>query len=1719
MESIPSNAKLIADTVNSQIYYTESGEYQLPVVIKVLKSEYPSSKQIIQLKNELDYTAQMDISGVRKGYRKLKVGNRHALLLEYFNGHSIKEAIRLNTFDLRTFLEVAVHITNILSEIHQKNIIHKDINSNNILIDIHKKTVRIIDFGMAVNVDLKLQKLENPETLEGTLAYISPEQTGRMNRIIDYRSDLYSLGVTFYEMLTRVLPFDSPDASELVHNHLAKEPTPLHLLPNLPFPIPLVLSKIILKLLEKNAENRYQSAQGLKFDLEVCLEHLQKSDKINDFEIGKEDFSGRFQVNQKLYGREKELGILLNSFSKTCNGNNETVIVGGYSGVGKTALIHEVHRPITEKKGYFISGKYDQLQKTTPYHGLIQAFTEFIDIILTESHDKLNQWREEFNNTLKPNGKVLTDVIPSLAIVIGEQPLVETLAPSEAQNRFRFVFHKFLNTIATKEHPLVLFIDDLQWADVASINLIKEIVNDYNQTHFLFIGTYRTNEVFAHHPLSHFLATMDEENQSNHIILENLSMEHVNALIADTLKYPPEKTIALTELVYNKTHGNAFFLIQFLKSLHEENFLRFDYEKKAWRWDIGEIKKLNLPDNVIDLMSTKIQALSISTQKVLKLAACIGNRFDLSTLSIIYEKNLIETFFDLGSAVLEGLILPVEGKVLVLDEDILSSNETLIQTYEYRFVHDRIQQAVYALIEDNKRNFSHYKIAGLLLEKYQQEENSTINVLDIVNHYNQGKSYLRSEEALPLIKLNLEASYTASKSTAFESALVYINHTKQLYEEYQINNPELYHEILLNAADLMFLNGKIEESLQLLHRLAEMTESSSKKAFLYNHLALQTTMKGDYGLAIEHGIKGLQLLNVQLNLENLEQEIGNEIYQINDFIKNRTIESLLDLPLAENPEHKLIISILMNMQAAAFYTNNQLWALLNIKTVNLSIVYGNTPESASAYFGYGVVLCGVMGNYQAGYEFGKLAYDLSIQFNSHSQLCKTCSIFANFITVWVKHIKETERINLLGFQAGVDSGELQFAGYAIAHKTFNSVYQGKKLQTIYSTLDENLKFTNKTNNKAAFESISVIKLVIDYLFGNTDDVHTFSNSDFPESKLEALKQQNQSPVLIYFLTWKGICLYLCGYIKEAQSVYQEAKQHSFASIGTFLSAEYIFFESLIHLRLAQETQEKEQIFALVEANQQQMKVWADSCPANFLHKYWLVEAELAHLKGDTMAAMDLYDKAIKAAEENEFAYNEAIANELAAKFWLSLEKSDFAKLYLKRAYYLYDQWGAKRKKELLAQKYTYLLTEETAKSSLFTELTTTATTDSHSASSIVDLNSILKASQAISKEIVLETLLKNMLKIVIENAGAEKGYLIDYDTNELKVLVKGTTDSQQIENKISINKYQQTLPLSIINYVARTRKNVVIKNASDDLLYNHDSYIQKTKPKSVLCFPVIRKGELSCVIYLENNLAAGIFTGSRIAILDILSSQIAISIENALLYESLENKIRELTVANNELDLFIYRASHDLKGPIASLQGLSAIAQQDVKEEVAKGYFDMLRRTAQNMDKTLEKLLVINLINQNEEKSQVNFAQIQKDITEKLQSAATVNSVHLHFDVEETLSFYSYARFLRIIVENLVENSIMFRMLQNNQQEQYVKTHIFSQNKNVVIEVEDNGIGIAAEQIPKIFEMFHRGSELSNGNGLGLYLVDKIVKRIGGNIEVTSNLGMGTKVVVNIPMS
>ncbi len=654
----------IYESANSLVYRASRNQDSLRVILKILKEDYPIPGELARYRQEYEITSMLDLEGVIKTHGLEKYQNTLVIVLEDFGAESLKiladsGKFRADAENLESFLAIAIRIAGILGQIHGASVIHKDINPSNIVFNPETGQLKIIDFGISTVLPREKPVIRNPNVLEGTLAYISPEQTGRMNRSLDYRTDFYSLGVTFYELLTRKLPFETHDALELAHCHIARIPGPPH---ELNPGIPEKISEIVLKLMAKTAEDRYQSAFGLKADLQKCLDQLNSTGAVRDFEIGQGDFSGIFQIPEKLYGREQETETLVQAFERASSGTTELMLVTGYPGVGKSAIVNEVHKPITEKRGYFISGKFDQYQRDIPYYAFIQAFKEFVSMVLAEKEKELAAWKEKILKAVGNIGKVLTDVIPNLELVIGNQPDIPELAPAETRNRFNYVFENFVKAVSQEEHPVVLVLDDLQWADSASLNLLRVLMGDHENQHLLFIGAYRDNEVSPSHPLMMALEEMKKESAVvSTITLQNLCFENVSNLISDALQYPGSVQ-ELAALVCEKTQGNAFFVHQFLKSLYEENLLRFEHppsveNKGGWQWDISEIKKTGITDNVVELMAAKIRKLPAGTQEVLKLAACIGNRFDFETLALISEKSQTETSACLMEAMADGLII------------------------------------------------------------------------------------------------------------------------------------------------------------------------------------------------------------------------------------------------------------------------------------------------------------------------------------------------------------------------------------------------------------------------------------------------------------------------------------------------------------------------------------------------------------------------------------------------------------------------------------------------------------------------------------------------------------------------------------------------------------------------------------------------------------------------------------------------------------------------------------------------------------------------------------------------------------------------------------------------------------------------------------------------------------------------------------------------------
>ncbi|MEH2446326.1 MAG: serine/threonine-protein kinase PknK [Nostoc sp.] len=743
------------------------------IVVKMLKLDYPSVQELTRYKQEYKITRLLNLEGVVKAYSQQDYQRTLVIFLEDFGGESLEKWMhkRPDIFcpiPLSTFLNLAIAVCNILGRIHAANIIHKDINPGNIVFNLDTGVVKIIDFGIATQFNRTNPTFKNPHILEGTLAYLSPEQTGRMNRWLDYRTDFYSLGVTFYELLTGHLPFSTTDILELVHCHIAKQPPSPH---EINTTIPKPVSDIIFKLMAKNAEDRYQSAWGIKADLELCAAQLTQTGQICNIQLGLQDVSDQFHIPQKLYGREAEIAALLAAFErvarigneKNAQCNIEMMLVSGYAGIGKSALVQELYKPITAKRGYFTSGKFDQFQRNIPYSAIADALRKLVQQLLSEPDEQLQKWRSKLLNALGSNGQLIIDVIPEVELIVGKQPPVPEVGSTEAQNRFNLVFQKFIRACCSYEHPLVIFLDDLQWVDFATLRLIELILSDRAMQFLLLIGAYRDNEVTQIHPLLAMIEKLKQENVAiNQITLAPLEQGAVAQLIAETLHTSTELSTPLAELVWHKTNGNPYFTNEFLKTLYTEGLIVFNINQQHWEWDVAQIKAKNITDNVVELMIGKLKQLPEETQRVLRLAACVGAEFDLATLSAICERPTVEIFAELTTVIQLELILATSE----LDENLLMQN--------YKFLHDRVQQAAYTLIDEEQLQSVHLQIGYCLLKNNEPETRST-DLFEVVDHLNLGCDLVTNQQERDKIaRLNLIAGQKAKKALAHSAALQYL---------------------------------------------------------------------------------------------------------------------------------------------------------------------------------------------------------------------------------------------------------------------------------------------------------------------------------------------------------------------------------------------------------------------------------------------------------------------------------------------------------------------------------------------------------------------------------------------------------------------------------------------------------------------------------------------------------------------------------------------------------------------------------------------------------------------------------------------------------------------------------------------------------------------------------------------------------------------------------
>jgi predicted ATPase/serine phosphatase RsbU (regulator of sigma subunit) len=1481
----------------------------IPTIIKSIPIHNEFHPSVINLKNEFDVLKLLESEVILKAYSFQRYQNGYYLAYEDIGGVSLKEYSKNQKIPLESFFQIAYALTDILTEIHKRRIIHKDIKPENIIINPKTMNVKIIDFGISSKLSREESKWNEPNVLQGSIQYISPEQTGRMNRSVDYRSDFYSLGVTFYQMLTGKLPFESKDLLELVHAHLAKTPSSVH---EVDSSIPISLSQIVEKLMAKTAENRYQTAKGLRYDLELA-QKASTNEKIN---LGTKDLSNEFKIPQKLYGRGNDILNLIEEFAEVHEkGTSKLILISGYSGVGKSSLVKEINKPITASKGYFISGKYDQYNRNLPFSAIIQVFTNLIRLFLTESPESIELWKKKILQAVGSNGKVITDVIPELEIIIGEQPPVAELGPQENSNRFYLVFQNFIKIFANFEHPLAIFLDDLQWADSASLTLIQNLMEDDSVRYLFIMLAYRDNEVEVSHPFNLMIAELKKKEIIPSVInLVPLAVNHVNELLRDCLFASEEDVSSFAEMVHQKTGGNPFFITELLKQLSKEDSIYFNYDKGKWNWDLGKIKSTKISENVVELLIGRIQKLSDKTQNILKLASCIGNHFDLATLSLInMGAHPQDTANDLEETIKEELIYPIGDNYRLVDsmgreiKDAKRNYDTA-KKINYKFQHDRVQQASYELIGDEEKKKLRLKIGRILVKSVDKEE----NLFDIANHLNIGSELVTEDlEKIQIIEINLQAGKKAKISTAYKPALEYLLHAERIIKtipNFWTEHYDLTLSVYKELAEVEYLNGNFSNSESLTHHILDMAKTDLEKGEAYNMLMVQYTVEGKFDKALPTVIKALKPLGLNLPSENYQAIIAEEQEEVKKNLNGRKIPDLIQEPQMQNPTMEMAVKLLMNTITTTYNIAIELFPIVCLKMVNIFLKHGNLPESYG-YSAYGIMLAGG-GDYKNAYEYSLLSINVSQKFGSKAGIAKAANILANYANPWNHHLKLSDKINRDGIQAALDSGEFMHGGYSALHIMVNSFYTGKSILSMFEDLPRMLEFSNRAKNVMAIDTILGVEIIISNLNAKTSNTSIFQSDSFDEKSYLELCNEHQSmyPVTIYKIM-KCQLLFLYDSKEEMLSLAEETKGMLAYISGINSVAEFNFYRSLILLTAYKEASKETRIKYLeeVKSNQKQMKIWAESCSENFLHKYLLVEAEIARIEYKNWKAGKLYDEAIFESRKNEFVQNEALANELAAKFWIKKKNLRFAQNYLLEAYRCYESWGAVRKCEDLKSKYPNFITDQkipfdfsktisgTLTISSSTGNAANGTTQLHVANTL-DLQSVLKSSSAISGEIKIESLLNKIMSIVIENAGAQRGILLLKKDKKLFIEAEGSINSEstKVMTNIPIEEYSE-LPSSVIYYVDRTKENKVLSNASADEKFNKDAYIIRSQTKSILCSPILKQGELTGILYLENNLSEGAFTADRLQVVNVLSSQAAISIDNALLYANMEQKVKDRT--------------------------------------------------------------------------------------------------------------------------------------------------------------------------------------------------------------------------------
>jgi PAS domain S-box-containing protein len=1451
----------------------DSGERRAVLIVH-LAANHPSRSDLDRLAHECGLKDELDTAWAVRPLELVRDAGRTALVLEGVDGGPLDRLLGA-PMEVGRFLGFAIAITAVVGQLHRRSLVHKDIKPANILVNGATGEVRLTGFGIASRLVRERQSPHPPETIAGTLAYMAPEQTGRMNRSIDSRSDLYALGVTFYQMLTGALPFTAADPMEWVHCHLARRPAaPTERLND----VPGAVSAIVMKLLAKRAEDRYQTAGGLESDLRRCRTEWSAQSRIDYFTLGERDTPNRLLIPEKLYGREREVGTLLAAFDRVVKaGTAELVLVSGYSGIGKSSVVNELQPVLVPPRGLFAAGKFDQYKRDIPYSTLAQAFQSLVRPLLVKDDVELGDWREALREALGPNGQLMVGLVPELSFIIGEQAPVPELPPQDAQRRFQLVFRRFLSVFARPEHPLALFLDDLQWLDAATLDLLEDSLTHPDVRHVLLIGAYRDNEVTATHPLMRRLEAIRGSGRVQDIKLHPLTAEDLSGLVADSLRIAAEQATPLAGLVHAKTDGNPFFVIQFLHVLADEGLLAFDHERARWSFDLGRIHAKQYTDNVVELLAGKLTRLALDTQDALRKLACLGNVADVGMLSIVLGTPEQQVHAALWEGISQQLIERIDRS--------------------YKFTHDRVQEAAYALIPEESRAQSHLAI-GRLLVLHTPPESRDEAIFEIVNQLNRGAPLIASvAEREQVAELNLAAGKRAKASSAYASALTYLNSgATVLPKDAWDRRQELAFELALHPADCEMCMGLLQAAEERLAALAPHAVDMVQRCAVASRRVELYTMIGVAERALAVGLECLRHVGIDWQAHPTKAEARAEYERIWSRLGSRAIEDCADLPLMRDAESLATLDLLIAMTIPAMYTDENLHALHVCRAVNLSLERGNSDAAPVSYASVGLIAGARFGQHDRGYRLGKIACELIERYGLKHFGGRTYFNFAVLIP-WTRSFRDGIDPTRRAFQMSKEHGQPTFAAHAGRGLASLLLAVGHPLDQLEREAERALEFMRPFG--FFLDRISQPLALVRMLAGKTSSFGSLDDGRFVEQSFEERTTGLPPFAMLECFYWirKLQARFFAGDHAAAVDAAGRAERWyaTSAAPALFLTemADWGFYAALARAARCEPTGPDpyaEHRDAL-RRHQQQLRDWAAICPQNFADRVALVGAEIARIEGRELEAERLYEAAVKLARENEFVHNEALANELAGRFHATRGFETIANAYLREARSCYLRWGAYGKVRQLESLHPILRDPESVR----VAGATIAASIEH-----LDFATMVKASQAVSGEVEPDKLIDALMRLAIEHAGAERGLLLLSRGNELRQEAEAMTNGDGIIVRRR-DESAAPLPDSIVHYVVRTREGVLLSNASLHSIYSLDPYVRERNARSVLCLPLVNDSKMLGVLYLENNLTPHVFTPDRVTMLKVLASQAAISLENSRLYRDLadrEGRIRRLVEAN-----------------------------------------------------------------------------------------------------------------------------------------------------------------------------------------------------------------------------